>query len=444
MKVNLNLDELYLVSNDKMVESDETEEAKKKPFADQVIDLYESCLRNALIISTSFKGVIENNLDSKRRTSQAIYMLVMVGYFLPRYGILCFLYSKDEETRKRWEFYLPNYFEELGLFGQVLNFLYTTFAFLVSMDLIHLRSFESRGRVDYLTHMETLREQDDSQDEMETLSQQEKEKLLKGMRMRLLFLKNSCLLMFWSTYLYHLIPCPLFLYNKRPHVITSILAIINALIMYPFLYYSDNFVLTIYTSYAITVDYFSARIEHMMKGLKEEVPVEEKLTRVLFQYNQLMIDFRNQDYLLKYLLRNMMYGYSAGLTIIFFMFTTDMNPFVRVVMLTAIAIVAITMLSSGLYVGRLHSLTLDLYRELNALTARNCIPIKTYKSFKRRRNLLNCIKELGSQETDGQFVMGLRDGHGSATSSLEMFQLTMGTIANTLMLMDVIYHSNSM
>jgi len=146
-----------------------------------------------------------------------------------------------------------------------------------------------------------------------------------------------------------------------------------------------------------------------------------------------MKDFENQDYLLKYLLRNMMYGYCFGLTCVFLCFTVDMNPFIRVFFMVAVTIGSGIMLVSGLYLGRLHSKTLDLYGELNSLAARNTNRIQTFESFKVRRNLLNCIKELGSQQSDGQYVCGIRDGYGPAISSLEMFNLTMATISNTLM-----------
>ena len=96
----------------------EEDQEKEKPFPDQVIDLYEKCLQNGLIISSSFKGVIERKLDSKRRWFQTIYLVILGLYAWPRYCILSFLYSKDEDTRKAWEFYLPNYLEELGLFGK--------------------------------------------------------------------------------------------------------------------------------------------------------------------------------------------------------------------------------------------------------------------------------------------------------------------------------------
>ena len=133
----------------------------------------------------------------------------------------------------------------------------------------------------------------------------------------------------------------------------------------------------------------------------------------------------------------MMYVYCLGLTILFFLFTVDMNPFLRVFLLTAVTILSLAILTSGLYVGHLHSMTLVLYGELNSMNARRSGGVL---SLKTRRNLLNCIKEIGSQQTDGQYVFGLRDGHGAATSSHEMFALTMGTIGNTLMLMDFVYH----
>ena len=179
----------------------------------------------------------------------------------------------------------------------------------------------------------------------------------------------------------------------------------------------------------------------MMKGLNDNLPTELKMTRVLKQYNLLMMDFQKQDYLLKYLLRNMTYGYCSGLTTMFVLFTVDMNPFLRLFVLTAVTIISLTMLTSGLYVGHLHTMTLVLYSELNSMAARNSRGVNSAKALKTRRNLLNYIKELGSQQTDGQFVLGLRDGHGAATSSLEMFQLTMATISNTLMLIEFVYNS---
>ena len=79
-----------------------------KPFSDQVIDLYEKCLQNALIISTSFKNVIQVKLDRKRRLLQALFLGIALFYVVPRYSFICFMYSKDEETRKYWEYLIPD------------------------------------------------------------------------------------------------------------------------------------------------------------------------------------------------------------------------------------------------------------------------------------------------------------------------------------------------
>ena len=290
------------------------------------------------------------------------------------------------------------------------------------------RSFEAKGRIDYLTNMDSLRENREtdfqgiqetpstSQTEVtethEVIGSQEKEVILKGIRTKLLILKYSIIMFYLSVNSYHLISCPLFIYNQRPHMITCILSVVNMFVLFYVHYIANHFLLNIYTSYILTVDYFSARIEFMMKWLKQEILFEVKMTRVLFLYNQLMNDFAKQDYVLKYLLRNMMYGYCAGLTVIFILFSIDMNPFLRIFILTGLTVLSLTMLSSGLYVGRLHSKTLDLYGQLNGIAARNCRPIKSYNAFKTRRLLLNCIKEIGSQQTDGQYVFGVRDGMG--------------------------------
>jgi hypothetical protein len=437
------------------VQNEDEKDVKEieKPLADQVIDLYETCLQSGLIISTSFKGVIENKLDNKRKWMQTLFLSFLVGYIIPRYSVLCVLYAMDKETKKTWEFYLPNYFDQIGLFGKVLNSVFAVFGSMIVVDMLYFRRYESIGRMDYLTNMDTLRDNinqpgievahDSQETVVESIGDEEKQSLLKGMKTKLLLLKNSIIVMYLSVCSYHVISCPLFFYNERPHMITGILAVTNMLMMFVLHFSGTSFLLNIYTSYVLTVDYFSSRIRFMMTGLNDNLPSEVKMTRVLKQYNLLMMDFQKQDYLLKYLLRNMMYGYCSGLTILFLLFTVDMNPFLRLFVLTGVTVLSLTMLTSGLYVGHLHTMTLVMYSELNSMAARNTPSIKSYKALKTRRNLLNCIKELGSQQTDGQFVLGLRDGHGSATSRMEMFQLTMATISNTLMMLDVINHSNA-
>ena len=134
----------------------------EKPFSDQVIDLYESCLQRGLIISTSFKNVVENKMDSKRRWLQFSFLFFLFFNVVIRQAILCSLYLKDEETKKKWEFYLPNYLEQFGLFGKLLNFVYLVFGSIIFIDLSHFRVFESKGRMDFLIYAGNLKGGKDS------------------------------------------------------------------------------------------------------------------------------------------------------------------------------------------------------------------------------------------------------------------------------------------
>jgi len=423
-----------------------------KPFPDQVIDLYEKCLQNALIISTSFKNVIQVKLDRKRRLLQAIFLGIAFFYVVPRYSFICFMYSKDQETRKYWEYLIPDYLTQFGLFGKALNLLYATFILFIAVDKLYQRIFESKGRLDYITNFDSLRETKikskrsvsvielDSEEEADTniiqvLGEEDKTNLLVGMKRKLILLQTNMKPHILSAMSYDLIACPLFIYNERPPLITTLFAALNMIIMSFNHYFNVHSVLMTYISYIMAVDYFSARINYMITLLKQNNLNENDVNRLLILYNQLMLDFKNQDYLLKFLLRNLIFSYCFILWNLFFLFTIDMNLLLRVLLLTGIIIVSSTMLLSGLNVGQLHSKTLVLYSHFHSLAARDVS--SNNLSLKTKRNLLNCMKELGSQQTDGQFVMGLRDGHGAATSSLEIFNLTMSTISTTLMVLEI-------
>ena len=93
------------------------------------------------------------------------------------------------------------------------------------------------------------------------------------------------------------------------------------------------------------------------------------------------------------------------------------------------------MMVTGAYVSQLCAKVTELHNTLVSLCARHA-------GDKRQRMSLNCmlrlkhiICELGSLETDGQFVNGLRDGEGAAASRMKIFNMTMETVSNTLMVL---------
>ena len=58
--------------------------------------------------------------------------------------------------------------------------------------------------------------------------------------------------------------------------------------------------------------------------------------------------------------------------------------------------------------------------------------------------LFRLNQELVSPETDGQFVIGLRDGEGAATSRVQIFDLKMETVSNTLMIIGYVNEIDAM
>ena len=95
---------------------------------------------------------------------------------------------------------------------------------------------------------------------------------------------------------------------------------------------------------------------------------------------------------------------------------------------------------STLYVGRLKSRLLDIFFRLNSLAIKCEIMDET--SYHLKKRLLTSMKELASDEENDQFVMGLTDGKGAATS-LEIFHLTLETISMTLMFLQFIFVGNN-
>jgi len=407
----------------------------EQSLAELVVELYQEVLIQGYLISSSFKNILENKLDRIKRNKNLLYILFLFIYEVPRYSFLGYLNFRDEETKTFYRYHLADTFNEFGTFGQIINIGFAIFAFLNALDRTYLYVFESKARLDFLTNMLSLMEESD--ESKETLGKQEKKQLLLKMKRKLLILRMSIKMMCCSVFLYELIGTPLFLLRK-PSFFVGLYAVINMVIMLILVRACIYFVLTIYATYVLTADYFTARMDYIssqLDRLRNDL-TKNRVKKVLFLYNELLMDFSRQDYLLKYLLRNLIYSYCIALAVLFLLFTIEVHPYLRPFLLTGITVLGLGMMLAGLYVGRLQSRVMGLYEEFNQVFARNCFNRRF--RLKMKRNLLNCIKELGSQQTDGQFVLGLRDGQGAATSSLEMFDLTMDTVGNTLMFMGFI------
>ena len=99
---------------------------------------------------------------------------------------------------------------------------------------------------------------------------------------------------------------------------------------------------------------------------------------------------------------------------------------------------AFMMLATGVYISQLYAKVTELHNTLSSLCARHAGDQRQRLSLNCMFRLKHIICELGSLETEGQFVIGLRDGEGAATSRLEIFDLTMETVSNTLLILEFV------
>jgi len=123
------------------------QEIPLKTLAENVIKDYEKLLFDGQIINGSFKDIVDKMTRPFKRTLNWGFLVLYLGYIIPRLSFIGYLYLKDEETRTFWQCYLTDYFELLGMFGRYLNFCYLIFSFPVVLDRFWLYSFEKNIHV---------------------------------------------------------------------------------------------------------------------------------------------------------------------------------------------------------------------------------------------------------------------------------------------------------
>ena len=418
----------------------------------KIVDYYEKALRIFYIITTPFQDILNGKLDTKARLWQLLYVIFWSFYVIPRYTFLCCLYLASDETRKFYQYWLADYFDFLGVFGRTLNLSYLVYTYAVVLDKVILRSHEATGTLEFLTDMVTLKTVvsrpgsstegesastiEDTSPKVETIDSDDKKRLMAGIKLYTHLALIGCFSCTGTVNLYDLLACPWYLYQVNPYWQVYLVAILNFCILLVMVQMSVRHIFGMYLSLLVTTDYFKARISTLLKHiqtLKADF-TDENLHWVLTLYDLLMIDFKRQNATVRSLLRNLVYFYCAELSLVFFIFTIEMNIWLRLIMLATATLLSISIMITGIYVGQLHTQVMQLYEELNHVNARSVVSGKRrFTSFKARLHLRLAIKELGEDAEDGQFVVGLTDGKGAATSSLEIFNLTMQTISYTLM-----------
>ena len=420
----------------------------------RVVQDYDDFLRKTLLTTTTFQDRLSGRLNRRNRFWQLIFVIHYILYTLPRYLILCYLYTSDDATRLRYQYLLADYAEELGLWGRTFNVCYVIFGTEAALNLLVMRKYDGSGSLEYLTDWldrtptKTEVEEEEGNKRRHKndgdLDNESNSRLLSQLHYKTIVAKMLARSTIVCLMCYEFIALLLFLYRRRPSISVACLAVHNFIFVLLFFWFPATHFHALYLSFIAVTDYFKERIKRITEvvtNLQTSELTNENLTEVLNDYEQLMTIFNKYNKVLKHLLRNLIHFYAIGLTCVFFIFTLHTETWMLLFMTMPAAGFCLTILATGVYISQLHGMVFRLHNEVASL-----VPNHLNNKGVSLKNLFRVkliIKELGSLRTDGQFVIGLRDGNGPAISRMEIFELTMATVANTLLLIEIVKFNNT-
>ena len=421
----------------------------------QVVHKYDAFLQHGLVTTSSLQNILDDKLNSKRRALQLAYMLYYCLYVIPRYGFVSLLYFQDEKTRVNYEFLLADYTEEMGMLGRTFNVGIVTFSTGILANNIVLRRLKGRKSLEFLTDWlkripNRTSIEDGNRDEITApgdLDNQSRHKLISGLHYKLIAAKIMARNTIAASQSFDLIAYLVFIYKRRPSFFVTCLGLWNCITMFVCLEIATYHLNSLYLSYILTTDYFKIVINNIIRkvdDLKNKEMTNQNVVQILDDYDFIMNKFKNYNRVLKPLLGNLVHFYIFALTTMFFAFTVATEIWMVIIIIFAAGGLAFIILATGVYVSQLHAKVIELHNTLASFCARHSGNQRQRLSLNSLYRLKHAIQELGSLETDGQFVIGLRDGEGAATSRMEIFDLTMETVSNTLMIFGIVNGVNAL
>ena len=248
------------------------------------------------------------------------------------------------------------------------------------------------------------------------------------------------LLTIFCTQMYDVIASVIFFSTNNPSILQYFLVIFQIVLIMPLIHLVLCHFYFLYLAFVMLIDCFNAR----SKSLKKRMEIitagnrsDDDIKRLLEDMDILRNTFEIYNKPMRPLIRNMVYLFRGALCACFFLSTIKTNPFMMLLMATFVSTMTVCFLVTGIKVSQIPSNVIALYHELNSLYGR--IAVGKSIDFETRIRLRTTIKECGTQNEDGHFAMGFADGNGPSFTKTEMTELTLETIANTLMFMKIIH-----
>ena len=367
-------------------------------------------------------------------------------YFLPRYCFVSLLYFQEENTRMRYQYILADYDEEMGMLGRTFNVGYIIFGTGMIMNYVTLIKFERQRSLEFLTDWlkripKKPKIEDGDANEITVpgdLDIQSKYKLISGLHYKLIVARIMARSISNAVESFELVAFSVFIYKRRPSFFVTCLGLWNCVTILMGIEITSYHYYSLYLSYVVTTDYFKVVINNIIRkveDLKTKEITNANVTLILDDYDAMMSNFKKYNQVLQPLLRNLVHFYIFALTSIFFMFTIKTETWMLATIIFTAGGYSFLLLATGVYVSQLHTKVAELHKRLAFLCGRHTRIAGQRLSLKCMFRLKHIICELGNLQTDGQFVIGLRDGEGAATSRMQIFDLTMETVSNTLMIL---------
>lgn len=427
---------------------------------EKVVNDYDSFMQECLITTSSFHNIDSRKLDSRKRYQQ----LLFVTYYTIQ-STLCTLfiwsYRQDNNTRLWVNYWFADYNEELGKFGRIINLCYPFYCVYITADKFTLRWFESSGNLGFLTELQSLMKT--GYNNISLLDKHDKLKLASLIKQLLFLARHNILPLTLSVGLYDVIGYALFvkriiLQSSSPYPVIPIsLGFIRVVLILPVINYIFRHMVGVTISFAVTATYLEVSIGSVMRnvdsylannsGTGDKIFANQGISHVVLLYKELQSLFKKVNQSMRYLVRNMLYFFCVGVTLVLTLMTLHTTFLIKIIMILGSVGCTSCFLGCTLLVAHLKSSLRQLYLKLNTLAARmdqdanNDVLYTGGKKaimihvsiWREKRQLLSAMKELGNAETNGQFVLGITDGEGGVTSSFQIFNLTLETVCLTLM-----------